>query len=307
MGRLVVYGHVNVDHIVHVADIPKTDHTVAIKSTEMLWGGTAGNIVACAASLGTPVSVAAYIGRGFPDAYRRHLETLGVGLDHLVQTDDHDTPAWWGYIAPNGDTIGFVEQGPMGRMTEYPPLLAPLDDADVVHFATGHPKAWIPVAKEAKKRGKTVVTDPGQELSQLYDATTLEAMLEAADIAFFNRVEMEHALDLLKYGAPEQLFDHDLELVVETRGADGALLHTEAGTIEVPAVLVPRAEVVDPTGAGDAFRAGFHSARLDGMDAEQAARFGSACAALVIRTKGGQGTLPKRPDVERLLSKPARA
>lgn len=84
-----------------------------------------------------------------------------------------------------------------------------------------------------------------------------------------------------------------------TLGEKGALLHGEAGGLHVPAF--PVAQVVDTTGAGDAFNGGFALALAEGMAAADAVRFGSATAALSVQKPGTAPAMPRRGEIEALL------
>ena len=100
-----------------------------------------------------------------------------------------------------------------------------------------------------------------------------------------------HAAQLLGYGP---------EIVCITRGASGCLVATRAGSWYVPAFAVP---VVDSTGAGDTFAAGFIHRYLQNETAEQAAQFASAVAALNIQARGGHGGAPSVRQVEEFMSR----
>lgn len=299
--RLAVYGHVNLDVLCKVASVPHPEGTVETLSREDRFGGTGGNIAAVAASLGAEVAVATFVGHDFPPEYRAHLTALGIDLTDLVVKTEYGTPTWWGFIAPDHTVVGVLDQGPMRDVEDFEVLTHALDDASYVHFATGRPGYYLRVADEARQRGIPVAFDPGQELLPLYDAEALEGMLERAAVAFFNNHEIGHALDKLSYGDPVQLLDHDLEAVVETRGAEGVRIHTDKEQVMIPAVAVDPDKVLDTTGAGDAFRAGWHTATQQGKPLIEACRYGSAAAAYAIQHVGGQGALPTMDELAPLL------
>lgn len=298
MNHLSIYGHVNVDVICRTRDTPQLNATVEITDRKVAYGGTGGNIAAVAASLGCRTALASFVGHDFPDAYRQHLAALGIDLSELVTKPDYGTPTWWGFIDNDHHVLGILDQGPLRDLDKMEPLTAGLDNAEAVHFATGRPTYYLPIAKLCNERSIPVHFDPGQELLPIYDAQNLEAMLETAQVFFCNHHEMEHALAKLGYGAAEQLFDHNLEAVIETRGADGVVVHRDNGSHTIRAVPVPPEDVIDTTGAGDAFRAGYHAARQKGRDIDHRVRLGLAAAAHCIQHKGGQANLP---DIDQLM------
>jgi sugar/nucleoside kinase (ribokinase family) len=300
MSHLAIYGHVNLDRIYRLREQPKANTTVEVTDSETRYGGTAGNIAAVAARLGTRVKLASFIGHDFPDAYRKHLQGLGVDTTELILKNDYSTPTFWGFTDPEGNVLGIIDQGPMRDILNFELLTDCLEDAHAVHFCTGRPAYYQRIAEHAKRKNVPILLDPGQELRALYEPEHLEDLLEAASYYVVNHHEMEETLEKFGYGAPHQLFDHELDAIIETRSADGTRLYTEDQTVEVPAVRVPAEKVIDPIGAGDAFRGGFHAARENGKDLIEAVCWGNAAAALVIQQPGGQSHLPTKEQVEPL-------
>lgn len=300
MSHVAIFGHVNLDRIIRLKETPRVNTTVEVTESETRYGGTAGNIAAVAGKLGAKVKLAGFVGNDFPDAYREHLQGLGVDTTELVKKTDYATPTFWGFSDPEGGVLGVIDQGPMRDILKFELLTQCLDGADTVHFCTGRPAYYERVATEAKKQDIPIVLDPGQELRSLYTPEHLENLLEAASLYFVNEHEMQETLEKFRYGAAEQLFDHNLDAIIETRGSQGTRIYTEDEQLDVGTVDVPPERIVDPIGAGDAFRGGFHAARQNGKDLPTAVRWGSATAALAIQHEGGQGHLPKRDSIESL-------
>ena len=92
----------------------------------------------------------------------------------------------------------------------------------------------------------------------------------------------------------------NVELVVAKLGADGALLADRSGRLEIPALPV---QVVDTTGAGDSFNAGFiYGYILEGGSKAEALRFANACGAIAVTRVGGASSVPAASEVEIFLS-----
>lgn len=120
------------------------------------------------------------------------------------------------------------------------------------------------------------------------DLQEIVACLPHVDLLFLNR----HERDTLETRAGwdlSRLFESGVALVVESRGPDGTLVHTPKGRFAAPA---PPVEAVDPTGAGDAHRAGFLYALDRGADLETAARFANVLGSFAVESIGPQGALP---------------
>jgi ribokinase len=99
--------------------------------------------------------------------------------------------------------------------------------------------------------------------------------------------------------AAKLLLDKGLPAVVVTLGAKGSLVVTKEGAKHIPPFEV---QVVDTTGAGDAFIGGFAAALVQGKTPEEAARYGNACGALATTKAGAQSSLPTKEEVEKLLA-----
>jgi ribokinase len=99
--------------------------------------------------------------------------------------------------------------------------------------------------------------------------------------------------------AASSLVERGARNALITLGAKGALLHGEAGTHFVPAFRV--ANVVDTTGAGDAFNGGFAVALSEGRSPTEAIRFGAAVAALSVQKAGTAPSMPSRTEIEAFL------
>jgi ribokinase len=99
--------------------------------------------------------------------------------------------------------------------------------------------------------------------------------------------------------AASSLIERGARNVVVTLGAKGALLHGAAGTHFVPAFQI--SNVVDTTGAGDAFNGGFAAALSEGLSAVEAVRFGTAVAGLSVQRPGTAPSMPTRAEIDQFL------
>lgn len=133
---------------------------------------------------------------------------------------------------------------------------------------------------------------PGPDLHR-YDRPCLKACLEAADIALVNTSEMQVLESLEGGGIPSLL--RNLTALVVTQGGRGSVVYCAANSFHVPPSLATK--VVDTTGAGDAYAAGFVVEFMAGQDLLRAARTGSAAASFVIEAHGCQTVVPNCRDV----------
>lgn len=299
--KLAVCGHANIDVQLQVRDLPKPAQSTPVLDRRTVWGGTGANIARHAAGLGVPVRLWARVGGDFPPDWRQALQRDGVDL-RLDVVAAARTPTCFVITDLLERQVYCMDEGPMGEMAQHPPpssLLDGMGKGDWLHIATGDPLAYAAIADEARLRGLFVALDPGQEMRFQYDVRSLSGMLSLADILFVNEEELKVACDLLERASAEELLAL-VPAVVVTRGAKEVTLYRRGNEpLHVP---VSPVKVVDPTGAGDGFRAGWYAALAAGRPWEEAVRWGQAAAAVVLGHEGPQGHVVRKADLEKQLA-----
>lgn len=294
---LGVFGHVAVDIICTVNSFPKVNTCEGVLEKRVEFGGTAGNLAFYAAHLGVPTSLASFVGADFPEAYRRHLETAGIDLTDLVSVNGERTSSIIMVSDKAHRQIGFVDQGVMLRQNAFRIPRHSIDDVKVVHVGTGRPRFALRVCRRARSLGKTVAIDPAQELSYVYTPKEFSSIIRLADIFFCNKTELEIALRYLRRRKPRDILAY-VDTLVVTLGKRGSKIMTSDGEeIEIPPARPKK--VVDTTGAGDAYRAGFYAGMYRGYDLENCGRLASAAASFAVESYGGQSNPPSWDDVRR--------
>jgi adenosine kinase len=137
---------------------------------------------------------------------------------------------------------------------------------------------------EARERGIPFVADPSQQLASL-DDEQVRMLIDGADTLLTNAYEAALTEHKTGWSASEVLTRVGVRIT--THGAEGAVIDTTADE-PVRVGVVPAREVADPTGGGDAFRAGFLSGRSWGLSLERAAQVGSLLATLCLESVGPQ-------------------
>lgn len=158
-------------------------------------------------------------------------------------------------------------------------------------------RAVLDLVRRARVSGATVIIDPNVRLSlgslSTYSAALAEIRGEG-DIALGSAEELAALAGTRTEDATKTLLDFGYRIVVEKRGALGALASDTTGTYESPSVAW---SVVDTVGAGDAFTSGFVTAVLEGLDLQKALDRGSLVAAHVVATPGDVEGIPIRRDL----------
>ncbi|WP_039797036.1 PfkB family carbohydrate kinase, partial [Nocardia araoensis] len=168
---------------------------------------------------------------------------------------------------------------------------------DLVLVGANDPEAMLRHTAECRELGIPFAADPSQQLARL-DGDQSVQLIDGAAYLFTNKYEW--ALLLQKTGLSEEEVAQKVGVRVTTLGAEGVRIVDRDGT-EVTVGVVPEREKVEPTGVGDAFRAGFLTAHTAGLSLERSAQLGSLIAVLVLETMGTQEwTLNKESALERL-------
>ena len=294
---LGVFGHVAVDIICSVERFPRPNTCEAIIARRTEFGGTAGNMAVFAASLGVPTALASLVGSDFPADYLEFLRSKKIDLTDLKIIKDRQTPAIMMVSDGSHNQIGFVDQGAILAQDKLPLQKHTIDSSKVVHVGTGRPRYALQVCKRAWKMKKLVAFDPAQEIHYVYNAKAFADVIKEADIFFCNQSELAVALKYLKLDCEEDLLDV-VDMIVNTAGKRGSRILTHAGEeIDVPPCKAKR--VVDTTGAGDAYRAGFYAGMRKKMDLAECGALASAAASFAVESFGGQTNLPSWSEVRK--------
>lgn len=279
---VVVVGSVNADLVVRVDRRPAAGETVLGSDLAIHPGGKGANQAVAAARLGGRV---AFLGRtgsdGNGDLVREALRGDGVDISHLVTTEAPTGVALI-TLGPAGDNSIIVSPGANGRLSEDDVAAAGalFRAASVVSLQLEIPLDTVTAAaRAAAEAGARVVFNlsPAAEVSA--------DLLAYCDPLVVN----EHEAEFLGATDPARLLARGPRSVVITRGADGAVIADRSGVTEVPS---PSAEVVDTTGAGDAFTGALSLRLARGDDLADAARFAARAGAAAVRKAGAQSSFP---------------
>ena len=285
--EVLVVGSVNADLVTRVDRRPAPGETVLGSDLETHPGGKGANQAVAAARLGGKV---AFLGRagtdGQGDLVRDALGGDGVDISHLITTDGPNGVALI-TVGPEGDNSIIVSPGANARVSEDDVARArPLfEAASVVSLQLEIPlPAVLAAARAADAAGARVVFNLSPP------AAVPDELLALCDPLVVN----EHEAEFLGATDPSGLLSRGPKSVVITRGADGATVADRTGVTDVPS---PKAEVVDTTGAGDAFTGALCVRLARGDDLATAARFAAAVGAAAVRRPGAQTSFPTLADM----------
>ncbi len=291
---LGVFGHVNIDYLMDVESLPKSNTSVQVSNVRRYFGGTGSNIAMMASGMGVKTALASFVGKDFPQDFRDALFKVGVDTYDLAEMEGYMTPTCRIMTDKNGNQICIMDQGPMADMAQFPLALHAIESSEIIHIGTGDPRYYRGVMKAAKKLDKRIHFDPAQELRYMYTPKMFAEMLAMSDALFVNQHELGIAMKYFGLKARNKILDKVGFLVV-TKGKGGSEIVTPSGTCKIPAIRPKK--ILDPTGAGDAYRAGFYAGLSRGMDLEACGTLGSAAASFAIEARGPVGKLPTWAEV----------
>ena len=243
------------------------------------FGGCAGNITYSLSLLETASAVVATAGSDF-GPYEKHLKARGIATDAIAHRDDVPTSAFYVMTDQKGNQIGAFAGG--STMHAYEKELA-LENYGLAIVSPNCKDDMVALPEKFREAALPYFFDPGQQLPVL-SAEELRAAIEGAAGVFANDYEL--ALIAEKTGWAEADIAKRAGFLIVTLGAEGSRIITRSGEERV-AALAAR-EVVDPTGAGDAFRAGFIAGFTRGAALPTCAKLGSAVAVHAVECYGTQ-------------------
>jgi len=291
---LRVFGHTAVDVILQTDSLPEPNSSTAVKNRNERWGGTGANIAKASADLKVDTALSSFVGEDFPKSYEKSLQHCGVDLEDLIKLENRKTPTCWIVTEPAGNQMALMDQGAMDKIHHRKASRKHIENSEVIHIGTGRPEYYVRVMEIASKLDKTIAFDPAQELKYVYGPDIFDKMLNMADMFFCNETEADLALKYLGLERIEDMLDH-VNSVIVTKGGEGSTLYTQQTEKYVPSIEPKK--IVDPTGAGDCYRAGFYAGLFRDYDLYECCLIGSARASFALESYGPQELKVRWDDV----------
>lgn len=248
-------------------------------------GGVAGNIAYAIGVLGGSAALVGAAGMDFTD-YREWLEGAGVNCDTVLISQTAHTAR---FVCTTDEDMAQIASFYPGAMSEarnikMADIVSAVGTPDLVIIGANAPDAMVLHTEECRELGLAFAADPSQQLARL-SGDEIRQLIDGATYLFTNDYEWD--LMKSKTGWTDADVHAQVGLRVTTLGAKGVdIVDADGTTIHVD--VVPEKEQVDPTGVGDAFRAGFLTGRTAGLSLERSAQLGSLVAVLVLETTGTQ-------------------
>jgi len=291
---LLIAGSIATDHLMTfqgkfadslvVEQLDKLSVSFLVEDLEIRRGGVAPNICFGLGRLGLSPTLVGAAGEDFGD-YRSWLERHGVDCASVHISESKHTAR---FVCTTDTTMAQFASfypGAMSeaRLIELAPIVARVGEPDYVLIGADDPDGMLRHTEECRQRGYPFIADPSQQLA-FGEGDLIRRLIEGATLLFSNEYE-SHLIESKTGWSAAEILDRVGTQVV-TLGKDGVRILTDAHQVEVPAAKDVHA--VEPTGVGDAFRAGFLAGVDWGLSHERAAQVGCTLAAYVVETVGTQ-------------------
>lgn len=290
--QLIISGSIAIDRImnftgtyqelIHHKKLDALSVSVFLDSMKVAQGGIGANICYSLALLGEKPILVGSVGED-ADSYIQELKSAGVNTDY-VHVSELPTATFNVMTDSDNNQIGGFYPGAMSDTDSL--SLSTWQQSDALLCLSAHdPKAMRRQIEECQEFNIRLFYDPGQQVSNV-SGDDLKAGTMAAEVLILN--EYEYSLLSEKTGLSAQEIESTVPLVIVTHGKNGSVF---AGT-QMPTPkhvsIAKTGHIVDPTGAGDAYRAGFLYGYLRKWDVTKCGQLGSVLASIIIEQYGTQ-------------------
>jgi sugar/nucleoside kinase (ribokinase family) len=293
---IVVFGDLMIEILTRISELPKWGQDEKVEQLRVSPGGSAANTAAIAAKLGLSVMFIGQIGNdAFAPFLLEDLQQHGVNIQHVI-SEKGPTSLVVTMVDPKGERTFLSFRGNASKNTYGALPNLTLSEAGIVHisgytFQTPPTRQTaLELIEVARRSGFSLSIDPSFQFS-CDVLRKYPHILKGLDYFFPNDVE---AREITGQSNPvhaiEELHAYGIKNVILKLGEKGTIVSNQHDRINVPAYK--HAEVVDTTGAGDAFAAGFLLATRSGFSLEEAAKTGNAVASIIISTLGAHTAAP---------------
>lgn len=295
--QLVVSGSIAIDRIMNFSgqyrdliEASKLDVisvSVLVESLKQAHGGTGANIAYSLASLGESPILLGSVGEDATD-YIKRLEAAGIDTSS-VHISNRPTASFNVLTDSKDNQIGGFYPGAMSDADSLS-FAAFKNDGAVFCVSAHDPTAMRRQVDECSELGLRLFYDPGQQVSNI-PADDLLAGIAAAEVLIVN--DYEQGVLLSKTGFTIKELQDRLPVLISTHGKNGSVISGKSVGRELKISSTPPHAIVDPTGAGDSYRAGFLYGYLRQWDYSVCGQLGSVLASFVLEQAGTQVELSK--------------
>ncbi len=268
------------DHIlpdkIHILNVCFTVNGMVEK-----FGGTAGNIAYSLSLLKERPVIIATIGKDY-DRYFKWLKKNNISIEGIKIIEEEFTAGAYITTDRADNQITGFNPGAMKYQTQYEFKNSDSKDSLMI-IGPGNLQDMKKYAKMAKDKGIKCICDPGQSLTQ-WDGASLIEWIKDSYMLISNDYELELIMKIT--GMDKKGLLGMTKTIITTLGEKGSHISNCEGDAKIPTAKI--SDIVDPTGAGDAYRAGLIKGLVTGKDIETSAKMGAVAATYAIENYGTQ-------------------
>jgi nucleoside kinase len=286
-------GYPSLDYILPVSHSPGIGETALLEAVPedaaATYGGCGINVAVALSRLGLRAGVAVILGDDYAGSlYRARLREQQIDTSDVITLPGAYTSRSYLFRSPNGEYQNFFYPGAADRW-DGTLRLKNLSEARFALVTVGPHNYNRQFVRLAREVNVPVVWELKPDIFA-FPVEVMQDFAAASTYILMNHIEARFVGQTLGMSEPEDLLNETTQAVVITHGAEGCQVYTAEGCIEVAAV--PVAAVVDTTGAGDAFTAGFLAGLLRRHNLKVSAQIGSVMASFALEQIGCQTNLP---------------
>jgi sugar/nucleoside kinase (ribokinase family) len=303
--KILVIGELNVDLIVSgLPSLPALGRELTCTGFSRALGSSSAIFSRALGGLGAQVDFMGKVGADDNGHFMvAQLQEVGIGTQGVVVDPEIQTGVTISLTYPDEKAqITYLGSIADYRLSDVD--LGLLGDYAHLHMAsmylqTGLRPAFPQLLGRARELGLTTSLDPGWDPEERWDAGLFKS-LSAVNVLFVNEHEVKAIAKTDVVSQASMALAKYVDVVVAKLGAGGALVAGPDEVLEAPAFP---AEVVDTTGAGDSFNAGFiYRYVVQGRSRAESLRFANACGAIAVTRVGGASSVPSALEVESFLA-----
>ncbi|RLK63521.1 hypothetical protein D3H64_04635 [Atopobacter sp. AH10] len=293
---IIICGYPSIDQMIQLDSTPKIGRTSTIVKESMsnkLYGGCSVNIAYAMSALGIRCGLSMIVGNDFESSgFKSFLEKGRIAIDDVLVNTKLPTSHTYLIANQKNEQMTLFYPGPMAVEHERK-YADPKIDGKSLLITIGNLYRNQLILDQAIEKGIPVFFSMKGDLASL-NQSYIKKVLKNCQIIFMNEAEKEMLDNLLGENILNNIGHDKLQAIIVTKGSKGSTCYTNDKYIDMG--IAPFGKIVDTTGCGDAYIAGFLSSYLQGEDIESCMASGSVMSSFVIERFGCLTNIPNRED-----------
>jgi adenosine kinase len=287
---LLATGYPSLDHIIPATRVPKVGETAlvndVIDSARATYGGCGANVAVALQRMGFATGIAMVVGDD-RERYHAYLTEQGVDCANILQWANSRTSRSYLFRAPDGEYVNFFHAGASDAWAG-DLQISGIQEVRWGLVTVGYYPYNAAFVAQLARYDVPLIWQLKADIAA-YPRGALEQFARASRMMFCNQLEADYLLRGMGMNSLAELFALGVQIIVLTLGSAGSRILTHESETVIPTVPC---DVMDTTGAGDAYTAGFLAGHFRRYGLEVCGRLGAAAAAFALESIGCQTNLP---------------